>query len=348
MITESFFSPLPSSITCQEKSTTTISSVHSDILLNNIFTRLDGPTLASTGCASTELYTLSTQQKLWSDICHAVWPSTTHPHIRHIISSFPNGPRSFFSDAFPLLVPYSDPPKPQNSHHHHHEICSSPSELISSVDIHYKNEIIYSKVQTTETLSGWFQYSPFRIDLLDPKFVLPTEIRFDNDSCRDLAECLKLSWIIIDPIGRRAANLSSGGAVSVQQHWLTGEIELKFVTIMASGGNRDELTENEIVVTCGGSEGGELHVTEVSLKMQDMDGSNLSGKDSVVILRNGMVNGKRVTAKEKAGKKRCQDYLRIKKEREERKLRREGRLDAICIGLGVLVCSGLCMLAWFW
>ncbi|KAI3832600.1 hypothetical protein MKW98_002146 [Papaver atlanticum] len=348
MIDESFFSPSPSSITGHEKkSTTTISSVHSDILLNNILTRLDGPTLASTGCASTELYTLSTQQKLWSDICHAEWPSTTHPHIHHIISSFPDGPRSFFSDAFPLLVPSSDPPKLQN--YHRHEIRSSPGELISAVDIHYKDEIIYSKVQTTETLSGWFQYSPFRIYLLDPKFVVPTEIRFDNDSCRNLAECLKLSWIVIDPTGRRAANLSSFGAVSVQQHWLTGEIELKFATIMASGGgNRDELAESEIVVTCGGSSGGELHVTEVSLKMQDMDGSNLSGKDSLVILKNGMVNGKRIAAKEDAGKKRYEEYLRIKKEREERKLRREGRLDAICISLAVLVCSGLCMLAWFW
>ncbi|KAI3867518.1 hypothetical protein MKW92_007442 [Papaver armeniacum] len=347
MINESYFSSSPSSITGHEKkSTTTISSVHSDVLLNNILTRLDGPTLASTGCASTELYTLSTQQKLWSDICHGVWPSTTHPHIRQIISSFPDGPRSFFSDAFPLLVASSDPPKLQNSHHH--EISSSPGELISAVDIHYKDEIIYSKVQTTETVSGWFQYSPFRIDLLDPKFVVPTEIRFGNDSCRDLARCLKLSWIVIDPTGRRAANLSSFGAVSVQQHWLTGEIELKFATIMASGGNRDELAESEIIVTCGGSQGGELHVTEVSLKMQDMDGSNLSGKDSLVILKNGMVNGKRIAAKEEAGKKRYQEYLRIKKEREERKLRREGRLDAICIGLGVLVCSGLCMLAWFW
>ncbi|RZC84104.1 hypothetical protein C5167_046881 [Papaver somniferum] len=344
MIDESFFSSSPSSITgLENKSTTTISSVHSDILLNNILTRLDGPTLASTGCASTELYTLSTQQKLWSDICHAVWPSTTHPHICHIVSSFPNGPRSFFSDAFPLLLPSSDPPKLQTSHHH-----SSQSELISAVDIHYKNEIIYSKVQTTETLSGWFQYSPFRIDLLDPKFVVPTEILFDNDSCRDLAKCLKLSWIVIDPTGRRAANLSSGGAVSVHQHWLTGEIELKFATIMASGGNSDELAESEIIVTCGGSQGGELHVTEVSLKMQDMNGSNLSGKDSLVILKNGMVNGKRVAAKEEAGKGRYEEYLRIKKEREERKLRREGRLDAICIGLGGLVCFGLCMLAWFW
>lgn len=178
--------------------------------------------------------------------------------------------------------------------------------------------------------------------------MVPTEILFDNDSCRDLAKCLKLSWIVIDPTGRRAANLSSGGAVSVHQHWLTGEIELKFATIMASGGNSDELAESEIIVTCGGSQGGELHVTEVSLKMQDMNGSNLSGKDSLVILKNGMVNGKRVAAKEEAGKGRYEEYLRIKKEREERKLRREGRLDAICIGLGGLVCFGLCMLAWFW
>lgn len=323
---------------------TTISAVHSDILLTHILTRLDGPTLASAGSASSELHTLSTQQNLWSDICHKTWPSTNDPRMFDIISSYPNGPRSFFSDSFPLLVPQY-----QNSHLNYPS--STTSELISSVDIHYKNELIFSKVQSTETLTGWFRCSPFRIDLLDPKDVVPTLIQFNKNTCQDLAENLKLSWIIVDSMGRKAANISSVGPVHVQQHWLTGEIELKFVTIMAAGvdNHGDKFVESEIIVTCGGSEGGDTHVREVSLKMQDMDGMNLCGKDSLVILQNGIVNGRRIKPKNGESKERYDEYLRMKKEREDRKLRREVRLDRMCmfVAFGVLICFIIYLFACF-
>ncbi|OVA06058.1 hypothetical protein BVC80_1707g180 [Macleaya cordata] len=336
--------------TVNEVGEITISTVHPDILLTHIFTRLDGPTLAAASCASSQLHTLSAHQSLWTNICHSTWPSTNHPRMRHLISTFPNGgPRSFFSDSFPLLVPNSDPPPPPHHQNSHLLQSSPPPELISAVDIHYKNNLIFSKVQETETLTGWFRCSPFRIDLLDPKDVVPTSIQFNKDTCQDLDENLKLSWIVVDSIGRRAANMSSVRPVSVRQHWLTGEIELKFVTIL-TGDNRGgstEFVQSEIVVTCGGSEGGDMHVREVSMKMEDMDGMNLSGKDSLGILQRGMVNGKRKKGREEEGEERYEEYLKRKEEREERKLRREGRLDRICIAFGVSICSAFCMFAFF-
>lgn len=94
------------------------------------------------------------------------------------------------------------------------------------------------------------------------------------------------------------------------------------------------------VVTCDGKEGGELQVKEVSLLMEDMDGKNLNGKDSLVILQQAMEVGER---RKKRGeeRERYQDYLKKKRERFEGKVRREKRLDMVCIVSGVTI-----FLAW--
>ncbi|KAA8549913.1 hypothetical protein F0562_001597 [Nyssa sinensis] len=202
----------------------TISAIHSDILQTHIFTRLDGPTLASAGCVSSQLHALCTQEKLWRDICNHTWPSTNDPRINRLISTFPAGHRSFFSDSFPTL-----------DHHHHRRSQlnsnrpSPTSELISAVDIYYHDKLIFSKVQETEAVTGWFLCSPFRLDLLGEKETVPTQVKFvgEEDTWRsNLQENLTLSWIVIDPTGKRAANFSSLRPVSVQQHWLTGQIEI--------------------------------------------------------------------------------------------------------------------------
>ncbi|KAF8403339.1 hypothetical protein HHK36_011441 [Tetracentron sinense] len=315
-----------------EGGATTISAVNSDVLQTHILTRLDGPTLASASCASSQLHSLSTQENLWTDICRATWPSMDNPRMRHLISSFPNGPRSFFSDSFPLLLSPPDHP------HHYHRPSPTP-ELIFAVDIRYKNALIFSKTHETETLSGWFRCSPFRIDLLDPKDVVPTPIRYPDgeESCRSLSEDLTLSWIVIDPTGRRAANLSSWRPVSVQRHWLSGEIQVMYASILAGERKSSEFVQCGIVVTFGGCEGGELQVREVSLQVEDLDGTDLTGKDSLVILQRGLESGKRRKGRREEGKERYEEYVEMKRERKERKLKREERLDMICIAFGVSV-----------
>jgi hypothetical protein len=89
--------------TVDQGGATAISDVHHDIIQTHILTRLDGPTLATTACASSHLHALSTEEELWRNICSATWPSIDHPRVRHVISSFPGGHRSFFSDSFPAL-----------------------------------------------------------------------------------------------------------------------------------------------------------------------------------------------------------------------------------------------------
>ncbi|EXB54609.1 hypothetical protein L484_019179 [Morus notabilis] len=308
----------------------TISAVHPDVIGAHILTRLDGPTLASAAATSSQLHSLSREPSLWENICRSTWPSTASPRVSQVISSFPGGHRSFFSDSFPLPINHDD-------HSNQAINLDRTPELISAVDVHYRGKLILSKVVETETSSGWFRCSPFRVDLLHPKDVVPTEIPYPrgDDTCRDLAEGLTLSWIVIDPIGRRSMNLSSHRPVEAQRHWLSGEVHVRFSAVLL--GSSSEFTQCGVQLTCGGwshcGGGGEefLQVREVCLVVEDMDGTHLKGRESLVILQRALEGkrGKGGKMREEEGRKRCQEYLERKRERKERRLRTEGALDIV-------------------
>uniref|UniRef100_A0A2P2N0M6 Uncharacterized protein n=1 Tax=Rhizophora mucronata TaxID=61149 RepID=A0A2P2N0M6_RHIMU len=315
-----------------------ISAVHPDILLAHILPRLDGPTLAAAACATTELNLLASHEDLWTELCRSTWPSTEEQRLRQIISTFPDGPRSFFYDSFPLLS-NMDPtaasircPADPNR----------PSELVSAVDIYYRNKLIFTKVLETETLSAWFRYSPFRIDMLDPKDTCPTPIQQPQteEGCRQVAEELTLSWILIDPGVPRAMNLSSHRPVLVQRHWLSGEVHARFEAIVGGGerGSSSEKVGFGMVVTCGGgAQGRGMHVREVSLQAEDMDGMISNGKDSLGILERAFEGKKGIRGRSgEEGKRRHHMFQEMKRERKERKLRREDTLDMLCVAFGVL------------
>ncbi|KAL2250809.1 UNVERIFIED_CONTAM: putative F-box protein [Sesamum indicum] len=312
-----------------------LSALHPDIVRSHVLSRLDGPALGSAACCSTTLRQLSSDENLWSNICHSMWPSTTSPQLSHLISTFPGGgPRAFFSHAFPVLA--ADRNLTRSS-------SNPPSELISAVDIRYKDNLIFTKVQETETVSGWFRCSPFRIDLLEPKDVVPTPIKHPEgeEACRDMVDDMMLSWILIDPIGRRAVNLSSHKPVSVERHWLTGEVQVRYASILAVDQRQ---VQCGIVIRCGGSEcGDEMQVREVSLEIEDMDGTHLNGKESLVFLQ-GALEGKKGTGKNRVeeGQRRYKAYVEMKRERKERKLRTEGALDMVCVAFGVSIFVAFC------
>ncbi|WMV52464.1 hypothetical protein MTR67_045849 [Solanum verrucosum] len=336
-MTSSLHSPpiTTTTVTAEDGGATGFSDLHPYIIEAHILTRLDGPTLASTSCSSNALHHLSSENHLWSRVCHSTWPSTATPRISHIISTFPDaGHRTFYSQSFSL-------PSSENKQIHdlESENLTSPPELISAVDIHYKHKTIFSNVQETETTSSWFQSSPFRIDMIDPKEVISTPIKHpsDDDTCTDLIEHMTLSWILIDPIGRRSINLSSFKSVSVQRHWLTGEVQVRFTSILTVDQKRGHV-QCEIVVTCGGSEVGEMQVREVSLGVEDMDGTHLNGRESLVILQK-VLEGKRGNGANRGeiGRKRYKEFLEMRRERKEKKLRREGTLDSLCVAFGILI-----------
>ncbi|XP_071698842.1 probable F-box protein At2g36090 isoform X2 [Rutidosis leptorrhynchoides] len=344
-----------STTTVTPPQTAAISLLHSDIIESHILTRLDGQTLASASCVTSTLHSMTENDLMWSNVCRSTWPSTSGELVSGIIDSFSsdrNGPRAFFAQAFPLPSP--DPTKatttwssvswPQ---------CNklvTPKGLISAVDIYYKNKLIFTKVEETETISSWFLCSPFRIDLLDPKDMVPIEIPYpdEDDTCKLLIDDITLSWILIDPNAKRAINLSSHKPVSVQRHWLSGEVQVRFASILAGGDHKytsdaTTVVRCGIVVTCGRSESGDMQVIrELSMEVEDMDGKHLNGRDSLVILQRTM-EGKRGNGvnREIEAKNRDNKFEEMKRERADKKLRLEGTLDNLSVAFGLSIFAGL-------
>lgn len=190
---------------------------------------------------------------------------------------------------------------------------------------------MFSKVTVTETVTDTFALTPLWVDLLDEKESVPTPLKLDGDDeeifLTHVEEHVTLSWILIDPSRKRSANVSSMRPVSVRRHWMTGEVQLHYATIVARG-NREHV-QVRIGVTCVGVEGEELQIREVSLQVQDMDGKFLSGRDSLVILQEGMEFGERKRREKGGEKERYEKYLEMKRERRVIKMRREERLDLV-------------------
>uniref|UniRef100_A0A3Q7IZM7 Uncharacterized protein n=1 Tax=Solanum lycopersicum TaxID=4081 RepID=A0A3Q7IZM7_SOLLC len=234
--------------------------------------------------------------------------------FRNTVGTFPAGHRSLFSDSFPSIT--------------HNK---------SAVDVHFEGNLLYSKVLTNETESGWFMSSPFRIELLGHKEFVPTPVKFDGEdgNCKLELQRMKLSWILIDPSRNRAVNVSSLNPVSVQRHWLTGELKVRYSTVMGSGAG-EGLVQCGIVVTCEGKEGGELHVREVSMQIEDMDGKVLCGKDSLVILQE-VIEGGRKKRKENEEKENYENFLELKKKWKENKQKKEKKMDMMCIASGITI-----------
>ncbi|KAM7528162.1 hypothetical protein LguiB_031572 [Lonicera macranthoides] len=59
---------------------------------------------------------------------------------------------------------------------------TTTSELISAVDIRYKNNLICSKVEITETVTSAFLAPQLWIDLLDRKETMPVPVKFEGDN----------------------------------------------------------------------------------------------------------------------------------------------------------------------
>ncbi|KAK7324847.1 hypothetical protein VNO77_28726 [Canavalia gladiata] len=296
-----------------------ITTVHPDIIQSHILPLLDGPALASAASATSQLRRLCIEHHLWHNICSTTWPSLNDPLAAALVSTFPAGHRSIFSDSFPSIH-YSPP--------NHHPTSPPPEELVSAVDLYHKGKPVFSRVIRTETRKGWFLCSPLWVDLLDSNELVPTPLMFpqsnEEEWLKELEEDLSLSWIMIDPTRKRAVNLSSRTPVAARRHWLTGEMEVVFAVAM-------DLVQCIIKVTCCGKSGGAMHVREVSLTMEDMDGRHMIGRDSVVILQGAMESGKRKKVDSLEARARYEKFCRVKRERRERKMRRDKAVDTVAM-----------------
>ncbi|KAM7528161.1 hypothetical protein LguiB_031571 [Lonicera macranthoides] len=178
------------------------------------------------------------EEKLWRDICNSTWTSISDPRVCHAISTFPTGYPSFFFDSNPATFHRANTSPPDQ----HPQ--SVTTEFISAVDLHYEKKLIFSKVEVTETVSKDFMGPPLLVELFNRKKTAPAPVKFDSfndDFLSHLQQSMKLSWIMIDPTRKCAANLSSLKPVSVQRHYMADEAQLIYVTVLpgsAGSGHR--------------------------------------------------------------------------------------------------------------
>lgn len=308
-------------------SATTISDLHNDIILQTL-SKMDGPTLAVASSSASLFRDLASNSGLWQNLCLSTWPSLSNPRLSSLLS-VPGQYRNFFSDSFPF--PCSADKEVSTSYQEQTGKCFEkdddentpplPGKLISAIDLFHKGVPVFSRVVDTDTSSSWFLTLPFRVDGLDKKDPDPYPMPVIDP------EELTLSWVVIDPESTRAINISSRRPVSIDRHWYTGETLVRFAIILRE-------CAVSVVITCAEETG---YVTEMNMRVENLDGMSMSGKGSLVILK-AATEGNRVGVKEEFEvKEKYEEFMRKKKERLDRKVRREGMLDLVCTGFGALM-----------
>jgi hypothetical protein len=286
--------------------TTTVEDLPADVLACAL-RRLDGPSLAAASCATSGFRALAADPETWRSLCLARWPSlAARPDLLLPAVS----PQRLFADAFPFpTLAAAD-----NVAGAEHKL---PGELVSAVDVYHRGAPLLSRVVATSSSSSWFLTSPFCVDAVDHNNKAP----FVTGPALLPAE-MELSWVVIDPRGGRAVNVSSRRPVAVDRHWYTGDTLLRYAVVL--GGCKIEAT-----VTCTDETG---CIRQLALAAEDADGAAVSGQGTLRILAAAMAGPRRKGGDEEAAvaKARYEEFVRSKRGRKESKARKEVLIDLCC------------------
>ncbi|KAF5197983.1 F-box protein [Thalictrum thalictroides] len=242
----------------------------------------------------------------------------------------------------------------------------SPSDFVSIVDIRYKDKSICSKVlwgiPDSDGFNGWFSSCPFRIDLLSysdgnenhnekvmlsesdglPPITSIERERKDGKLWKELREGIKLSWIIVNKKVKQAANVASWSPLGGQRHWPTDkDFLIRFGSILPA---KDILPCKVVecilvmkfrVIQMRQGEGSQttLQLTELSMQLEDMGGSHVNGKNSLLVLRESLSCQRSKNYSEALES--CHLYSKVQSELKEEKMRNESWLDRLCIISGI-------------
>uniref|UniRef100_A0A7N1A1L7 F-box protein n=1 Tax=Kalanchoe fedtschenkoi TaxID=63787 RepID=A0A7N1A1L7_KALFE len=245
----------------------------------------------------------------------------------------------------------------------------SPSDFVSVVDIRYKDKHIYSGVLSgipnANSSTGWFYDCPFRIDFLNhaagddnvedgvtisvsdglPSISSIEKERKDGNLWRELRGGIRLSWIVVNKKLKQAANLASWVPLYGHRHWPTEtDFVLRFGSVLSA---KDILPCQ--VAECilfmklrlvSAEDDGPLttlKLTELSMQLEDMEGSCVNGRNSLLILKESLSCRRSKNYNEFL--KSCHLYAKVQNELKEEKMRNESRLDRLCIVSGILAFS---------
>lgn len=310
-----------------------ITDLHPEIMFTHILSRIDNSSLASLALASTQLHSLCNHESVWTSICNSKWQSTKHLLVQNAISNFPGGHRSFYSDSYPILE-FQNKYKYSWYNRQDTTPVQRPEHLISAVDIQYKNEAIYSNVDVINTTTENFVSSSFKVVVLDQNKSVRLSIKCEEEEdihLSDLKENMMLSWIMIDPTQKRAANMSSQLPVTVRRHWIDGNIEVKYAIVMPgdSSAVMSQLVEIRIIVMLEWDEEKTyLKLRKVSLQVQDMDSMSLQGRESLRILQKAIQWGTRKKARRDEVTNRYKSFVNEKRARREGRHKRQHKMSA--------------------
>jgi len=274
------------------------SRLDSDIINRHILPRLDGADLTALSSVSSYLRYLicnnNNNQDLWRNICTSKWPSLMDPGFKQVISAFPGGYHSFFSDAFPSL------------HHRTNSHCSYPPspDLIHAVDMYIDGEPVFSRIGVesfdTEEYKYWCIYFISDVTCYGWKRMPMGHIRIPVNASwiEYLQENLKLSWIVIHPTRKRAASLFryTCKPISVTRRRKYKDVthEVVYGTVIAGECQvRSEMVNCHVKVMCCKNGGDGLDVMRVVIEMEDMNRDLVTVKQGVSILHNAIQNGQR-------------------------------------------------------
>ncbi|XP_073132291.1 F-box protein At3g44326-like [Henckelia pumila] len=262
---------------------------------------------------------------LWKKLCHDTWPSTSAIQT----ASF----KCLYTDAFPLILyeeGRSEVPRQQmNSESTQPDwfLLSSPGDFTSLVDIYYKGHCIFSKVvdgmttrNDSESSEGFnrFLCRPFSLDLLGIGRTETSDHVFDQNLgimgdvtmnsllaaftgynkrggiCSDIAQNIRLSWILCNTRTGRAVNISSWKPRSICRNnpFLYEDFYLCFGCIVPAEDSsmKHKLTEFEIMVKCKLLiEQGCIIWKEICLVMKGIDGLHLNGQQSTRALNRALL-----------------------------------------------------------
>ncbi|XP_045791950.1 F-box protein At2g27310-like [Trifolium pratense] len=292
-----------------------------DIIDTCILPCLDGETLIALSSVSYEFFPLINEDQ-WRNICISTWPSLLlySPKIlSKMISMFPYGYRSFFSDAFPSIHhPNTPPPPPPHRANFNYAIdifLQGEQEeerlpLYANVQYQYiniktcrhskkKNKKKQKNISTGG--SNAFKLFPNTCYSLYPNLKF---IPVKKDGCEEyLKEKLKLSCVLVSsrydliPRRNRAWGLFSSSCkpdvyVSTSKRWAVATYEtvmpglFKYYT---------EMVKFQMDVNCRWEDGEEdrFYVSYIMFRMKDMNGKLVKEEDAAKVLLNAIENGER-------------------------------------------------------
>lgn len=200
--------------------------------------------------------------------------------------------------------------------------------------------MIHSNVFVTDAKPNSYLIDDiFMVEIPDLEELEAVPLKLDYGACYQRAEeNFRLSWILIDPVKRRAINLSSQKAVEARRHSLTDDVQLRYSSVFPVSGGGERSVMCVVFVHCAWKAGGGMRVREVYMNMKASDGTSLTAIEGLKILGEA-IEEKRWRSNFKREKNVYENFRVKRQQREIDHVRGESDRKLACV-----VAGGICVI----